>query len=283
MAKPKSPLFSFSAKGRLSKAITYVKRGAQHLVQARGKPEDPRSLAQISWRHMYLKAVALWHELSAVEKRDWESLGSANHMTGYAFFLSQCLKPNPGIYLPLQGGTMQGDILMADHRILTLPDPTVAQEAATKAYHDNNLTTPAYTEGCRLHRNLDYDLPNNSLREISWNSETYDTDNMHDQITNPERITFRTPGKYLVCATIQFDVNGTNDRYVEVRTQGTLPLNMTSAKAVAAIETGISLCFIYDFPINNYINLLVWQNSGGNLLVKEELRSSMYFMAQRIG
>ncbi|GAI43353.1 unnamed protein product, partial [marine sediment metagenome] len=51
-------------------------------------------------------------------------------------FVSQCLRPNPGIYLPLQGGTMTGNIDMDTNRILDLPDPIVNQEPATKAYTD---------------------------------------------------------------------------------------------------------------------------------------------------
>lgn len=86
---------------------------------------------------MYQKAAALWHLLSAEEKADWESGARTKHMTGFAWFMSQCLKPNPGIYLPLQGGIMQGDIDMADHKITDLPQPATDQEAATKKYVDD--------------------------------------------------------------------------------------------------------------------------------------------------
>ncbi|GAH97344.1 unnamed protein product, partial [marine sediment metagenome] len=55
---------------------------------------------------MYQKCAALWHTLSADEKQEWESLATPKHMTGFAYWQSQCLRPNPGIYLPLQGGTM---------------------------------------------------------------------------------------------------------------------------------------------------------------------------------
>ncbi|MBA7581704.1 hypothetical protein ES708_23613 [subsurface metagenome] len=49
-------------------------------------------------------------------------------MTGFAWFVSQALKPNPGLYLPLQGGTMSGDIDMAGHNIFNAEFPTVTKE-----------------------------------------------------------------------------------------------------------------------------------------------------------
>jgi len=85
---------------------------------------------------MFTKCVDLWHTLSDAEKQTWESAARPHHMTGYAWYISQCLRPNPGIYLPLQGGTMSGDIDMAKNRILKLPAPADAQEAVTKAYAD---------------------------------------------------------------------------------------------------------------------------------------------------
>ncbi|GAI18339.1 unnamed protein product, partial [marine sediment metagenome] len=85
---------------------------------------------------MFTKCVDLWHLLSEAERQQWESLARPLHMSGYAWYISQCLRPNPGIYLPLQGGTMSGNIDMAKHRLLKLPLPTDVQEAASKAYVD---------------------------------------------------------------------------------------------------------------------------------------------------
>lgn len=100
---------------------------------------------------MYQKAVALWHALSVDEKAEWEALARPRHMTGFAWFMSQALKPNPGLYLPLQGGTMAGDIDMSKHRILRLPLPSDTQEPASKAYHDDVANLP--THGHAQHTN----------------------------------------------------------------------------------------------------------------------------------
>ena len=139
MTKTKASLLGFEASGTIADAITFQKRKGTKFARQKPIPTDPKSLAQMSWRHMYQKAVALWHALSKTEKQEWESLARSRHMTGFAWFMSQCLKPNPGIYLPLQGGTMQGDIHMDSHLIDGLPSPTTNTEAARKKYIDDAI------------------------------------------------------------------------------------------------------------------------------------------------
>ncbi len=129
MAKLKNPLLSLSAQGRFGKIISFVRRRGENIAEKKPVVPDAKTLVQLSWRHMFQKVVALWHALSAAEKLEWESLARPHHMTGYAYFLSQCLKPNPGIYLPLQGGKMSGDIDMDKNRITKLPAPVSSQDA----------------------------------------------------------------------------------------------------------------------------------------------------------
>lgn len=155
MAKLSKALFSFSARGSLGKILSFRRKGSQTIVSKIPIVPDAKSLAQLSWRHMYQKAVALWHLLSAEEKAEWESNARPRHMTGFAWFMSQCLKPNPGIYLPLQGGTMQGDIDMATHKIADLPQPTLDQHAATKKYVDD---APPPEHGADKHTDVTREL-----------------------------------------------------------------------------------------------------------------------------
>ncbi|MBA7552459.1 hypothetical protein ES705_45020 [subsurface metagenome] len=136
MAKLKNPLMSLKAQGRLGKLFSLVHRKGQHILERRPIPTDAKSPAQLFNRHMFTKCVDLWHLLSEAEQQEWESLARPRHMTGYAWFISQCLRPNPGIYLPLQGGTMSGNIDMNKNRLLELPEPADDQEPATKGYVD---------------------------------------------------------------------------------------------------------------------------------------------------
>ena len=151
MVKLRNPLFSLMAHGKLGD-ISFLRRGTSDIAEKTPEVPNQKTPAQLSWRNMYQKCALLWHTLSIAEKQEWESLGTARHMTGFAYWQSQCLRPNPGIYLPLQGGTMQGNIDMAEFRLLKLPLPADSQEPASKAYHDEVANLPIH--GASKHTNI---------------------------------------------------------------------------------------------------------------------------------
>jgi len=136
MPKLKAPLLSLGAWGRITKNFVIRRRQKLSILEEKPIPKDAKTALQLSWRHMYQKAIALWNALSQEEKQEWESLARPKHMTGLAYFVSQALRPNPGLYLPLQGGTMQGEIDMAKYLIKNLPTPVDDQDAANKEYVD---------------------------------------------------------------------------------------------------------------------------------------------------
>lgn len=150
MTKLRIPLLSFNAVGRLGNVLSFRRSGRDTILERKPEPPDAQSLMQLSWRHMFQKVVALWHALPASEKLQWESDARPHHMTGYAWFVSQALRPNPGIYLPLQGGTMTGELNMGNQVLSSLIDPVAAQEAATKNYHDST-PTPLAVHGHAKH------------------------------------------------------------------------------------------------------------------------------------
>ena len=141
MAKLKNPLFGFNARGSLRKLVSFRQRGQQTIAENIPSHPDARTSAQLEHRTMFQMCTNLWHTLSDTEKATWESIARPFHMTGYAYYQSQCLRPNPGIYLPLLGGTMQGNIDMATKRVLNLPAPVADEEPSRKtdlASHEAN-------------------------------------------------------------------------------------------------------------------------------------------------
>jgi len=280
--KLKIPLLSFSAFGQLTQHFSLRRRGKQTILEHKPIPTDARSPNQLIWRHMYSKCATLWHDLSEAEQQEWQSAARPKHMSGYAWFMSQCLRPNPGIYLPLQGGTMQGDIDLDSYRLLNLIDPTVDQEPATKKYHDDNLPTAAYTEGAKVKRSVNLSIPNNSWTSLPFNQEDYDNDGIHDNVTNPERLTCNTAGKYLAIAIVAWVPNNTGARGINIRkNQSTLPALFTGATTPNSTQRArLSISTVVDLAVTDYLDIKVYQHSGIALAV---YAPQTRFMMQRIG
>jgi hypothetical protein len=138
MAKPKNPLFGFNARGTIAKVLTFRRRDRQTIAETIPTHPDAKSPAQLNWRTMYEACAALWHTLSDSEKLEWQKQASRKHMTAFALWQSQCLRPNPGIYLPLAGGTMQGDIAMAGHSIINSGNFLTIRKTQDQTIHNND-------------------------------------------------------------------------------------------------------------------------------------------------
>lgn len=283
MTKLKVPLLSLGAVGRLTKAITFRKHGTQTVAEKLPIPQDAKSPAQLSWRHMFQKVIGLWHALSAAEKQEWESLARPKHMTGYAYFLSQSLRPNPGIYLPLQGGTMSGDIVMAKHRLLQLPLPADSQEPLTLAYFAANIAPYLYNEGARVYHSLAQSIPNLTTVYLAFNGERYDTDTIHNAVTNNSRLTCQTAGKYIISATISYASNPTGLRRLSIYLNRASSIAHVTLDACSADATRLVASTIYHLGVGDYAEISTLHNAGIAIDIQRGLNFSPEFMMQRIG
>ena len=283
MVKIKNPLISFDASGGLGDKITYSHRQGNKIVQKIAHPVDVKSLAQLSWRTMYQKATALWHALSIAEKRTWESAGTVRHMTGFAWFMSQCLRPNPGIYLPLAGGTMAGTIDMGAHAITDLPDPAAAQDADTKSARNAAITAALYTQGARVYNSANISIPNDTPTKVTFNSQSYDTDSIHSTITNPSRLTCNTTGKYIISFGGYMTANPNGDRRFQILLNNTTYIAATRLGVDPSGYTFTPTSTIFGLTAGDYVEAVVYQNSGGALNLVAATSYSPIFMMQKIG
>ncbi len=283
MAKLKNPLLSLGAVGRLAKALTYTRRRKTNILESTPIPYDARSAAQLSWRHMYQKAVALWHALSAAEKQEWESDARPRHMIGFAWFMSQCLRPNPGLYLPLQGGIMTGNIDMNNNKILRLPLPVDSQEPLTLAYYTANIAPHLYNEGARARHSVAQAIPHNVQTTLALNSEDFDTDSIHDNAVNNSRLTCNTAGVYIITTQIQWETAAAGRRWLFLRLNGITNLGRSQVSPVASLETTQELATIARLAVTDYVEMQVTQNTGIPLNINGGALNTPILAMGRIG
>jgi hypothetical protein len=117
-------------------------------------------------------------------------------------------------------------------------------------------------------------ISNNTFAAISWNAEYYDTDNFHSLSTNTSRLTVPSGkgGKYLITGSISWAANATETRTVTIYKNGSIVNYLDQMMAVTTSQrrTVQAYNIVIDLVATDYIEIFVWQTSGGNLDVTSD-------------
>lgn len=121
---------------------------------------------------------------------------------------------------------------------------------------------------CRLTNSADISVANSSSVSLTFDTEVFDSGAMHSTSTNTGRITVPTGGGgvYVVGGTVEFAANATGYRSIGIRLNG--GNTITGHRAItssASVTTRLSTSAIYSLAAGDYLELQVFQNSGGAL------------------
>lgn len=137
---------------------------------------------------------------------------------------------------------------------------------------------------CRVYHNAAQSIPNVTGTLLAFNSERYDTDTMHDTVTNNSRITIKTAGLYVVTLNFTWPTNGTGERRASIFLNGATQIAFSSTSpAQITTDNGICLATIYKLAVNDYLTVQVYQSSGGALNVNSGSNYSPEFAATWVG
>jgi hypothetical protein len=117
---------------------------------------------------------------------------------------------------------------------------------------------------------------------ISYNAEEFDTDGFHDNSTNNTRFTIPSGkgGKYLITA-IATTAVGSGPRQIQVKKNGGTDQLSTLLNAASTYSTQIVITGILDLAVADYLELFIYQESGGSLnaLAGQHIqRFSLYYL-----
>lgn len=177
-----------------------------HIAETYPDHPDAKSPLQLAQRVMYQQCTDLWHTLSDSEQFTWQSLARRFHMSGYSLYMSKCLAPNPGIYLPLAGGTMKGNVDMDSNKIENLPAPGASAEPSRKVDLDTHLALLTGVHGLKgkltfeVYRNAPQSIPTVTNTRILYDTVVEDTGNYWNSVNYTYQPLI--PGDYLfACGT----------------------------------------------------------------------------------
>lgn len=117
----------------------------------------------------------------------------------------------------------------------------------------------------QVYRTTNQTISDSALTGISWDAEVFDTEGIHDPVTNPDRLVVQTAGVYFVHAMVKFASGGASRRelWINVNDVASHAANAMRIGSTAAAEMSISMAFL--FNVNWFVILRVFQTSGGPL------------------
>jgi len=140
-----------------------------------------------------------------------------------------------------------------------------------------NPTEEHMNQSCKVTNSAAQSIPDATVTALTWNTETWDTNDIHDTTTNPSRLTCKVAGIYLVVAFLGWASNTTGRRTLRIYKNGA-QLSMTEMPITSAAPYGNTILVdIVSLDVNDYIESLAHQTSGAALdIVSAELSFAMH-------
>lgn len=139
--------------------------------------------------------------------------------------------------------------------------------------------------GARVYRTAVQSIPDDTLTFVEFDAERYDTEAIHDNTTNPARLTCKVAGVYVITASIGFAANAVGTRFAEIHHSGE-GAYICSLRIPAYTEAGhyTHLCIstVHYLAVDDYVRVAVIQDSGDALDLLAFANCSEFAM-QRIG
>jgi len=130
--------------------------------------------------------------------------------------------------------------------------------------------------GCRAWRSTNLAVVTSTDTAVGLDSESHDTAGLHDNSTNPSRITIPTNGNkgiWIFSANCFWAANATGTRVLKIRKNGTTLIAYTQV-AVNSGTYGTSQHLVTQVlapAVADYFEMVVFQDSGGNLNIDKSI------------
>jgi hypothetical protein len=140
---------------------------------------------------------------------------------------------------------------------------------------------------CRIYKSTNFSCPSGAFTVVTpFDTERWDTDNMHDLATNPSRITIRTAGKYYFHGQAVFAPASPGlHRILTIPRNGGSAIG-SSGNVTGSMGTGaqrVEVASTWDCVVGDYFELFAYQDSGSACLLNSEGSPGPEFEAIYLG
>jgi len=168
---------------------------------------------------------------------------------------------------------------LTDERVLTAGNNI----SVTDAGAGSTVTVAQKDTSARVRHSVNVSIANNTVVVLPFDTELFDTDTLHDVSVNNSRLTVNTAGKYLFGAIINWASNTTGFRVVNLRVNGTAGVGPSRVAVNAGSPEPVQIPnTVSELAANDFIEVIVLQNSGGALNVLKDTDGSLHFWIVRL-
>lgn len=166
---------------------------------------------------------------------------------------------------------------------MTLPLLWVADQQIQKNFELIGLNIDRPVPQARVYNDVNISITNTTLTALTYNSERFDDGGLHSTSANTSRLTASVTGLWQIGTHALFAANATGVRQVKLRVNAATDIAIdTAVNAGAGDDTTVNLTTLYRLAVGDYVETIVWQNSGGALNVKTSASSSPEFWMVRL-
>ena len=135
---------------------------------------------------------------------------------------------------------------------------------ASRIDHAHAMAAEPGSVLCRIYNDANQTIANSTAVKVAMNSEQLDSDGMHDNTTNNSRITINTAGKYICGLNTQIGGGANHEKCYILLNNTTIIANFESTHAAGGyIRQAVTT--LYDFDEDDYIESVVFQNTGSSV------------------
>lgn len=136
--------------------------------------------------------------------------------------------------------------------------------------------------GARAYNSGNISIPNDTSTALTFDTERWDTDDIHDLSTNTGRLTCVTAGYYLIIGQVSFDSDADGYRFVIIWLNETTSVASQRLGANPSGATRVEVMTIYELAVGDYVELQVRHTAGAALDVVAGSAYSPEFMMVRL-
>lgn len=153
-------------------------------------------------------------------------------------------------------------------RVFTEDDITFATGTSRTYLQIGKLEPPSNFSGVRLYRDSTQTINNATGTAVQWTDEKYDTDDYFTSGASTTRVDYTTAGYYNITAQVEWEQNNTGYRWVYLLLNGTDIIAESTDVPAPSSDQAILVSTDWLMAEDDYVELWVWQNSGGNTTIR---------------